>query len=267
MTFLERIVAQKHREIEKSARNTPESLLREQAREAGPRRLFAENLQRSISDGPRIIAELKRASPSRGPIRPDIDPVAYARSCERGGAAAMSVLTDSCFFQGSLEDARMVRNAVELPVLRKDFILSDYQIWETRAAGLDAVLLIVRILEPTSLRDLLDLCRELELDALVEVHSETDLEKAAAAGARLIGINSRDLSSFQTDPDVCRRLVPLLGPDQIPVAASGIHRREDIRRLTDWGVGAFLIGESIMQSPDPELFLRELREVSERKDG
>lgn len=267
MTFLERIVAQKHREIEKSARNMPESLLREQAREAGPRRLFAENLQRSISDGPRIIAELKRASPSRGPIRPDIDPVAYAKSCERGGAAAMSVLTDSRFFQGSLEDARMVRNAVDLPVLRKDFILSGYQIWETRAAGLDAVLLIVRILESSQLRDLLDLCGQVELDALVEVHSETDLEKAAAAGARLIGINSRDLSSFQTDPDVCRRLVPLLGPDQIPVAASGIHRREDIRRLTDWGVGAFLIGESIMQSPDPELFLRELREVSERKDG
>lgn len=257
-SFLDRIVAVKQMEIAEASRLAPESVLRQQARMPRVKRPFFARLNTVTGSHPNIIAEVKRASPSRGRIRPDLDSAAYSKACQEGGAVAMSVLTDRQFFNGSIGDAQTVRSAVDLPVLRKDFLIAPYQVYESRAAGFDAILLIVRILEASLLKELLSLCHELDMDALVEIHSEADLKSASRAGARLIGINSRDLSTFETDLRICSRLVPLLEPDQVPVAASGICNRSDIDRLMPFGVNNFLIGESIARSSDPAGFLKSL---------
>lgn len=258
ISFLDRIVAVKQEEIAESSRRKPEAMLRKQAGMPRPKRHLFDMLKAPSSGHPHVIAEVKRASPSKGLIRPDLDAVAYAKACQEGGATAMSVLTDNRFFHGSLGDAQSVRDAVDLPVLRKDFLISLYQVYESRAAGLDAILLIVRILETSLLNELLALCHELDMDALVEIHSEDDLKSASLAGAKLIGINSRDLSTFETDSTICSRLLPFLKPDQVAVAASGIRNRADIDRLMPFGVNNFLIGESIARSPDPKEFLKSL---------
>jgi indole-3-glycerol phosphate synthase len=191
-------------------------------------------------------------------IRADLDPAGLAAAYAAGGAAALSVLTEKNFFMGSPADLAHARTASPLPVLRKDFIVCDYQVYESAAMGADALLLIVRILSEPELTDLIGLAADLGLTALVEVYSATDLESAGRAGARLIGINNRNLASFETDLDHTLRLLPQLRPDQTVVAASGIKTRDDIRHYRQRGVFNFLIGESLVRSENPAGFLKDL---------
>jgi len=221
---------------------------------------FAKALQEAPA--PRIIAELKRRSPSRGEIRPDFDPVECARAYAEGGAAALSVLTDEHFFGGHLSYLEKVRAAVDLPLLRKDFVIDPWQIEETRQAGADAVLLIVAALAPKALRELLGCAVGQGLDALVEVHDEAELATACEAGARLIGINNRDLRSFTTDLAVTERLAPQVPAGVLVVAESGIFGHRDLARLERAGAQAFLVGESLMRQPDLAGALRTLRRGS-----
>jgi len=233
--------------------------LRELAARPRRRRPFLGALEQPGPSGVNIIAEIKRASPSKGPICPDLDPAKYAGMYERGGATALSVLTDQAFFKGSLEDLKTARGACALPVLRKEFIISSYQIYESAVAGADAVLLIVRVLAARQLSDYLALCRQLSLDALVEVHGPGDLETATATGARLIGINNRNLTSFDTDIGNAICLASRFNQDQVPVAASGITGRSDIEKNLAVGIFNFLIGESLVKSAEPATFLQSLR--------
>ncbi len=253
--FLARIIEHKKEETKEAEKRVPEKELRDLAEKRKDRRPFLENLKRP---GINIIAEIKRASPSKGPIRIDLDPAGLARAYEKGGAAALSVLTDGAFFKGSFEDLRAAREATSLPALRKDFIISEYQIYEAAAIGADAVLLIARCLSETRLKDLTSLAKHLDLDVLVEIHSEKDAESAIMSGAELVGINNRNLQTFETDLNIAMRLSSMLRPDQIPVAASGIRNREDIEKNLEFGIRDFLIGESLVRSDDPESFLRGL---------
>jgi indole-3-glycerol phosphate synthase len=260
--FLSKILERKKEEVRSAASHTPEQVLRRAAEKLnGDRRPFVERLAKPGPQGMNVIAEIKRASPSKGKIRELVDPADYARKYELGGAAAISVLTDENFFSGTPDDLRKVKSAARLPTLRKDFIVSSYQIYESALMGADAVLLIVRALLPESLRDLLSLCLEIGLDALVEAHNESEFEAADKAGARLIGINNRDLSTFKTDISTSISLAGRAGSGRVLVAESGIHTRSDIERLIDAGIWNFLIGESIMRSDDPVGFLKALHGV------
>ena len=256
--FLRIIVEDKKREIAIAKQLMPESMLREKARIPRKRRPFFKKLQHPGPLGVNIIAEIKRASPSKGDIHPNLDPAVYAAAYEAGGAAALSVLTDGPHFKGGPEDLRIARKATSLPVLRKDFLISAYQIFESAVMAADAVLLIVRILSLEQLKDYLSLCNELALDALVEIYSESDIEKASLAGARLIGINNRNLASFETDVETAVRMTSLLGNDQIAVAASGIRSRKDIDLTLNSGIWNFLIGESLVRAKNPKEFLESL---------
>ena len=206
-----------------------------------------------------IIAEIKRASPSKGDIAPGLDPAILAQQYDAGGAAAISVLTEQDFFKGSLADMCAARAACTCPVLRKDFIFTEYQVAEAAANGADALLLIVRILDPAQLTDLLAMTEELNLTALVEVHNEADVETAVTAGAAIIGINNRDLKTFEVDLAVAQRIAAMLPADILAVAASGIFTRNDIDANLAFGISRFLIGESLARSDDPTSFLRTLR--------
>jgi indole-3-glycerol phosphate synthase len=261
--FLKEIVEHKKKEVARAKRSTPIEKIREMALCGKENRPFFENLKNLGPSGVNIIAEIKRASPSKGDIRLDIDPALYAREYEAGGARAISVLTDTVFFKGSFEDLKTVRQNTSLPILRKDFLVSSYQIYESLTIGADAVLLIVRILSKKQLEDYLSLCKELKLDALVEINSEEDIEIATLSGATLIGINNRDLSSFETDVNTAMRLKSLLGPDQVAVAASGISNRRDIEKNLAFGITSFLIGESLVRADNTRGFLRALM----KKDG
>ncbi len=255
--ILEQIVEHKKHEILAAAKKTPVEKLRDLAGTGTGRRSFYNALARPAGQV-RIIAEIKRASPSKGDIAADLDPAALAAAYEYGGAAALSVLTDNPFFKGSLADLIAARSACNLPVLRKDFLISEYQIYEAAAAGADAVLLIVRILPENRLSELLALSAELCMDCLVEVHSESDLKTAIKVNAALIGINNRNLASFDTDIKTAMTLSEKLGQDQIAVAASGIASRKDIERNLEAGISRFLIGESLVRSDDPAGFLNQL---------
>ena len=256
--ILGKIIETKREEIRRAKRAVPVDRLRQAVIPGVKRRPFFESLRTPGPSGVNIIAEIKRASPSKGPICLDLDAALQARRYETGGAAALSVLTDTPYFSGRHEDLIEARTATRLPVLRKEFIISAYQIYESVALGADAMLLIARILERTQLRDYLALCAELGLDALVEIHSETDLESASWAGARLIGINNRNLTSFATDIETAPRLVSLLDPGQIPIAASGIGSREDVERNLGAGIYNLLIGESLVRAEDPARFISTL---------
>jgi indole-3-glycerol phosphate synthase len=256
--ILSKIVEYKKEEIIAAKQNIPESFLREKAFAPRNRRPFLKKLEHPGPFGINIIAEIKRASPSKGDIRADLDPSVYADEYEKGGAAALSVLTDKPYFKGSPEDFKIARKTTTLPVLRKDFLISSYQIFESAVMEADAVLLIVRILDLQQLKDYLSLCNELKLDALVEVHSEADIEKAGLAGARLIGINNRNLKSFETDIETAIRMKSLLGSDQIAVAASGIRTRKDIDLIRSSEIWNFLIGESLVRAKYPRDFLMSL---------
>ena len=257
--ILERIVKRKKEEVENAKRTTPLSTLEELAKESKEKRPFLKNLRSPGTSGVNIIAEIKRASPSKGDIRIDLDPAVYAKTYESGGAKALSVLTDTAFFKGSFDDFKAARNAVDLPVIRKDFIISSYQIFESKVLGADAVLLIVRILSFEQLKRYLYICRELDLDALVEVHTLEDVEAAVAAGAALVGINNRNLKSFKTSIDTSIEMASLLDKKQTAVAESGINSRQDIEKLLDAGIFNFLIGEAIVRAPNPTDFLYELQ--------
>jgi indole-3-glycerol phosphate synthase len=256
--FLKKILDQKGVEVENAKKELPEGRLLELADSAREPRPFFEALASPGPHGTNVIAEIKRASPSRGAIRMDLDPESYARTYERGGAAALSVLTDQYHFHGSPQDLKRARQATGLPVLRKDFVITTYQIYESLIMEADCVLLIVRALQRGLLKDCLDLCAELQLDALVEVHSEGELETASWAGARLIGINNRDLETFQTDIQTSVRLSGYLHPGQVAVAESGIKDRAQVEQLLQAGIWNFLIGESLVRAPDGEGFLRHL---------
>lgn len=259
MTILDRIVADKKEEVAQSMERVPlERLQAHIATTPWTARGFYRRLMTPGPGGVNIIAEVKRASPSKGEICADLKAGPCARSYEAGGAAAISVLTDTPYFKGSLADLRQVRRVVALPVLRKEFIISDYQIYESRAAGADAILLIARILEPDRLCELLLLTHELGMDALVEIHSAEDYDAAHQAGAKLIGINNRNLATFDTDIATAMTLANLLQPGEVPVAASGISSREDIENNLKEGLFTFLIGESLVRSEDRAAMVREL---------
>jgi len=256
--FLSKIIDDKKQEIAAAKQRLPESVLRSKVLNPQKRRDFLRNLEHPGPFGVNIIAEIKRASPSSGDICPNLDPAVYASDYETGGAAAISVLTDRTHFKGSPEDLKIARNTTTLPVLRKDFLISAYQIFESAAMEADAVLLIVRVLDQQQLKDYLSLCDELRMAALVEVHSESDVEKAGLAGARLIGINNRNLQSFETDIETAMRMKSMLGADQIAVAASGIRTRNDIEKIKRSGIWNFLIGESLVRAQNPRDFLESL---------
>ena len=257
--ILRRILADKTVEVETRSRMQPLARLRTALEGLSPTRDFLGALTRAVQNNrPGVIAEIKKASPSKGVIRPDFDPVAIARSYERGGAACLSVLTDMDFFQGA--DAYLVaaRAATALPVLRKDFTIDPYQIHEARVLGADCVLLIVAALAPAQLAELHGTAREIGLDVLVEVHNARELEVALTLDNPMVGINNRDLHSFHTSLETTFSLLPRVGTDRLVVTESGINRVDDVLAMRGHGVNAFLVGEAFMRAPDPGRRLREL---------
>jgi indole-3-glycerol phosphate synthase len=246
--ILDEIVAAKRHQIARAKADAPEEVLRNRLADAPPVRNF---LAAVSAEGPiRLIAELKRASPSMGILREDFDPVQIARTYEHHGAAALSVLTDEPYFQGSLDDLVQVRRAVNLPVLRKDFIVDSYQVLEARAAGADAVLLIAECLDDDSLAALHEAVVELGMTPLVEFFEPANLDRVVTVGARLIGINNRDLRTFTTDLEHTIRLRRRIPDDRVVVGESGIRTRQDVLRLEAAGVRAMLVGETLMTSAD-----------------
>jgi len=211
-----------------------------------------------------IIAEIKRASPSRGTIRADVDPAALARAYQHGGAVAISILTEEEYFQGSLDDLRVVRQAVPLPLLRKDFIVDEFQIYEAAAAGADAILLIVAALDDEAVRRLRSIAEdELGMDALVEVHTQEEMQRACDCGATLIGVNNRDLRTLQVSLGTSAHLIQYAPEDVICVSESGLASGDDLRHLRELGYKGFLIGEMLMRAAEPDKALRELLQAAD----
>ncbi len=241
--ILDKIVAEKRQEVEQKKRSLPVAVLKE--RIAG--RETPRDFRRALSgDSIKLIAEVKKASPSRGLLCPDFNPVAIARSYAQGGAAAISVLTEANHFQGSLDYLAAIREEVSIPLLRKDFIFDPYQVYESAAFGADALLLITAILSQEQLEELLALSHSLGLGCLVEVHNKDEVEKALLGGAEIIGINNRDLSTFTVDINTTRRLRLLIPEGRTVVSESGINNREDIKRMKEWGINAVLVGEALV---------------------
>jgi indole-3-glycerol phosphate synthase len=253
--ILDDIVEVKRREVAAAKEATPLAALEAAVAGMPPTRDF----RRALTGGEcAIIAEVKRRSPSRGIIRADFDPVRIALEYDRNGAAAVSVLTDATFFGGSSGDLTAVKKAIALPILRKDFIIDPWQIHEARAIGADAVLLIAAVLGMGELREYRELATSLGLASLVEVHDRRELDTALAAGAEIVGINNRDLKTFVTDIGTSLALAPLVPPDRIAVAESGIRSRQEIETLQRAGVRAFLIGETLVAAEDIGAALRGL---------
>ncbi len=209
-------------------------------------------------DHTRLIAEVKRASPSRGVLCPNFNPVELAKNYAQGGAAAISVLTEANYFEGNIDHLAAIREEVRLPLLRKDFIFDPYQVYESRAYGADALLLIVAILSQEQLEELLALSHSLGLNCLVEVHNEDEVERALLSQAKIIGINNRDLNTFTVDINTTRRLRPLIPHERIAVSESGIRSRSDVEKLKGWGVNAVLVGEALVTASDVPTKVREL---------
>lgn len=261
-TILDRILEARRAEVERRKRVLPETALKYGVAAASPLRDFSGALAR---DGLNVLAELKPASPSRGVLREPFEPVALAQSLEASGAAALSVLTEGEFFRGTLKNLRDARNAVKLPVLRKDFIFDPWQVWETRANDADSFLLIAAVLHEALLRDLLGLARELRMEPLVEVHTPEELDRALAAEARIIGVNNRDLKTLTVRPETSFELVQRIPDDRIAVSESGLQAHEDLAKLRAAGFDAFLIGEHLMLSPDPGAALASLLNAPQGK--
>jgi indole-3-glycerol phosphate synthase len=254
--ILDRIVEMRRESVAHRKRVLPEVALKIAAKEkAPPARDFAAALSR---DGFNVIAELKKASPSRGVLREEYSAAALAANVEQGGAAAISVLTEEDFFQGSLGDLKAARKVVQIPILRKDFIFDPWQVWEARAASADSFLLIAAILNDALLKELLDLGRTLHMEPLVEVHSREELDRVIACGARIIGVNNRDLRDFQVRLDTSLALVEFIPEECVAVSESGIRSHADLARLRQAGFDAFLIGEHLMKGADPAQELRAL---------
>ena len=262
-TQLERILAHTLLRVTEQRAAADVALLERKAAAHEPRG-FEAALRKAAASRPAVIAELKKASPSRGLIRPDFEPILLARSLETAGATALSVLTDEEFFQGSLDNLSRASVAVRIPCLRKDFILDPFQILEARAAGADAILLIVAALADKDLKSLYEEARRMGLDVLCEIHDREELERAVALGFTVIGVNSRNLHTMQVQPQTQIELAQSLPRTAVRVAESGIQNASDIVRMAEAGFDAFLIGESLMRQPDPGAALAALliREVS-----
>ena len=262
MNILSEIIAKKRERVILAQEAVPFDHMRRQAQEV--RRDAKPHALRSAlrADGINIIAEFKRRSPSKGIIRVDADLTQIVQSYESGGAVAISVLTEEDYFDGSLADLRTVKSAVKLPVLRKDFIFEEYQVYESAAAGADAILLIVAALDDETLSRLRQLAEdELQMDALVEVHTSEEMQRAVASGATLIGVNNRDLRTFNVSLETSVELAREAPPDALLISESGLHSSSDLQRLRDAGYHGFLIGETLMRADDPADMLRNLRRI------
>ncbi len=259
MTILDEILRHKRTEVERRKDTRPLAVLREAAdRQASPRGFVNALRQRVAANEAAVIAELKKASPSKGIIRHDFDPPTIARGYADAGATCLSVLTDEKYFQGSDAYLCAARDAVAIPVLRKDFTIDEYQVYEARALGADCILLIVSALSPAQLEGLYDLAIGLGLDALIEVHDQRELDLALSLAPLLIGINNRNLQTFATSLQTTLDLLGAIPDDVCVVTESGIHQKQDVRTMLDRGVYAFLIGEAFMRAPAPGTALRNL---------
>jgi indole-3-glycerol phosphate synthase len=254
-TVLDRILEVRRAAVDHRKRVLPETALKYGVNAASPVRDFAAALSRA---GLNILAELKPASPSRGVLREPFDPVALARELQAAGAAALSVLTEPDFFHGSLKNLRDARKDIALPVLRKDFIFDPWQVWEARANDADSFLLIVAALDDRLLGELIALGRELAMEALVEVHTGAELDRALSAGARIIGVNNRDLKTLSVRPETSLELIELIPSECLAVSESGLRTHHDLAKLREAGFDGFLIGEYLMQVADPGAALAEL---------
>lgn len=265
--ILKKILARKAEEIAERSERLGLHELRRQIADAPPTRSFLERLKGTIGRGdPAIIAEIKRASPSKGLLRDPFQPADIARSYAAFGATCLSVLTDRDFFQGCADHLREARAACPLPILRKDFIVDPYQVYEARAIGADGILLIVAALDDAPLRDLARLAADLRMDVLIEVHDAQELERALALDAPLIGINNRNLRTFETRLDTTLNLRSRIPADRTVVTESGINTTADIVLMRQHGVHAFLVGEAFMRATDPGVKLAELFGTSVRRD-
>jgi indole-3-glycerol phosphate synthase len=254
-TVLDRILEARRVEVDHRKRVLPETALKYGAKAAEPLRDFSAAL---VRDGLNVLAELKPASPSRGVIRDPFDHVGLAQSLESSGAAALSVLTEPEFFQGTLRNLRDARKSIQLPVLRKDFIFDPWQVWETRANDADSFLLIVAALHGSQLLDLISLGREIGMEPIVEVHTAEELDRALAAGARIIGVNNRDLKTLAVRLETSFELISRIPDDCIAISESGLRTHDDLVKLRAAGFDAFLIGEHLMLAPDPAAALAAL---------
>ncbi|MFA4837530.1 MAG: indole-3-glycerol phosphate synthase TrpC [Dehalococcoidia bacterium] len=253
--ILDEIVASTKRLLPERKAGTPLAEIERAAAGQRPPRDFAAALREPSI---RLIAEVKRASPSKGQLAPNLDAAALAKTYKKAGAAAISVLTEAEYFKGSLADLEAVRKVVDLPILRKDFIIDPYQVYEARAAGADAVLLIAAILEPEEMRHLLEKIHSLGMKALVEVHNREELKQVLKLKPEVIGINNRNLLDFSVSLETTIALRPLVPNDVVLVSESGIHTREDVERLEKTGVNAILVGEALVTSSDPSAKIQEL---------
>jgi len=264
--FLERVAAETRERVEYNKSRCSERALRNLCVSAPPSPSLRRALARKAGESIRLIAEVKRASPSRGPIRPDLVLEDLVAAYARGGASAISVLTEPSFFGGHLSDINRAAKVTRLPLLRKDFIIDGYQLLEARAAGAGAVLLIAALLERERLAVLLEESRESGLEALVEVHEEAELEAALEAGAEIVGINNRDLKTLRVDLETTTRLAPMVPPDKVLVSESGYSSRAETRKALRAGVHAILVGEALVRRESPEELIAELR-AEEPKDS
>ncbi len=257
--ILQKILKRKAEEIIEAAENESLQDLSKRAETASPVRGFIHAIENKITDGkPGVIAEIKKASPSKGVIRENFVPVDIAKSYEKGGAACLSILTDRDFFQGSPEYLMQARESVSLPVIRKDFIIDPYQVYEARAMNADCILLIVSALGDAMLNELLGLAHHLDMDVLMEVHDREEMERAIQSGAKLIGVNNRSLRTFDVSLQTTLDMLDMLPQDRILVTESGIHTSADVKLMRDNNVNAFLVGEAFMRADEPGEKLAEL---------
>jgi indole-3-glycerol phosphate synthase len=257
--ILEKILHRKREEIAERSSKVSIQELKARAVQADPARGFIASIEQRISKKQAaVIAEIKKASPSKGVLRENFDPAAIASSYDKHGAACISVLTDKDFFQGGEDYLQQARSACSIPVIRKDFIIDPYQVYEARAINADCILLIVAALGDTELQELLDLAHQLQMDVLMEVHDEAELERALKTGARLIGINNRNLRTFDTSLSTTIDMLDKIPDDRIVVTESGIHTRDDVKLMRDNNVHTFLVGEAFMKAEEPGTKLAEL---------
>jgi len=252
--MLDKIVSQKREEVEQRKKIAPTTYLQERIARQKPALDLALALK---GDHIRLIAEVKQASPSQGSLSPNLNPTKLARTYAEGGAAAISVLTEANYFMGSIEHLAAIKEVVEIPLLRKDFIFDLYQVYESRAYGADALLLIAAILSPGQLKELVSLSRSLGLRCLVEVHNKGEVERAILSEAEIIGINNRDLDTFVVDINTTRRLRPLIPKQKIVVSESGIKSQKDMEKLRKWRVDAVLVGEALVTAGDVRAKMKE----------